>query len=300
MATDAFFDALVEHGLIIPDGVAGVFGRGAVFEEVLARFDDYICRGASHDDAQECQFPPVIDRRILDRVDYLESFPHLCGSVHSFFGDARQAEALAERSRKRQSWGELLAETRVVLTPAACYPLYPTLAGTLPASGRLVKLVGWVYRHEPSDEPTRMQSFRVREFIRVGTPEQALTWRDMWRVRGEALLADLALPTTSDVASDPFFGRGGKFMAASQREQKAKFEFLIPVISREQPTAVGSVNLHMDHFGGAFAIRTEDGAVAHSACVGFGLERCVMALFRCHGFRPDEWPAGVRRRLWPG
>jgi hypothetical protein len=33
------YDGLVESGLIIPVGVQGIFGRNAVFEDVLARFD---------------------------------------------------------------------------------------------------------------------------------------------------------------------------------------------------------------------------------------------------------------------
>ena len=51
--------------------------------------------------------------------------------------------------------------------------------------------------------------------------------------------------------------------------------------------------------GVLFGIQTPDGETAHTACLGFGLERNVMALFRHHGFDPKEWPADVRKRLWP-
>jgi hypothetical protein len=46
--------------------------------------------------------------------------------------------------------------------------------------------------------------------------------------------------------------------------------------------------------GVAFDIRTHDGAVAHSACVGFGLERVALALFKKHGLQLEKWPAEVR------
>ena len=36
---------------------------------------------------------------------------------------------------------------------------------------------------------------------------------------------------------------------------------------------------------------------AHSACVGFGLERIALALFRKHGFDPDRWPHDVKQVL---
>ena len=46
-------------------------------------------------------------------------------------------------------------------------------------------------------------------------------------------------------------------------------------------------------------IQTADGGVANSACLGFGLERIVMALFQQHGFEIRELPSSVRARLWP-
>jgi seryl-tRNA synthetase len=295
----SFHDGLVRHGLIIPTGVLGAFGRGAVFEDVLERFNGLVSKLAADDAAEAYTFPPIIDRKILEKVHYLDSFPHLCGSVHSFFGDPRQALRLAARANAGENWGEDLQQTGVVLTPPACYPVYPSLAGTLPPQGRLVSMLNWVYRHEPSLEPTRMQSFRVREFVRAGTPDQVVAWRDMWLQRGLSLLLSLQLPARSDVASDPFFGRGGQILAKSQKEQKLKFEVLVPVISHDEPTAVCSFNFHQDHFGSTFGIRSADGEVANTACLGFGLERVTMALFRTHGFDPQGWPQPVRALLWP-
>jgi seryl-tRNA synthetase len=296
---DACHQGLVEFGLIIPVGAKGVFGRSALFEDVLERFNRLITQAGRDDKAVSCTFPPVIDRQVLERVNYLESFPHLCGSVHSFKGDALQALALAERAREGGDWGALLSSTSVTLNPAVCYPVYPGLAGTLPPQGRIVSILGWAYRHEPSDEPTRMQSFRVREYIHAGAPEQVAAWRDAWLQRGLALLHALQLPVQEAVAADPFFGRSGRMMASSQKEQRLKFEVLVPVISEDEPTAICSFNYHQDKFGEAFGIRTADGAVAHTACLGFGMERVVMALFVHHGWRVAQWPLAVRRQLWP-
>ena len=88
-------------------------------------------------------------------------------------------------------------------------------------------------------------------------------------------------------------------LAQSQRELKLKFEVLVPVISKAQPTACCSFNFHETHFGEAFGIQTSDGAVANTACLGFGLERVAMALFQEHGFDPGAWPRAVREILWP-
>jgi len=297
--SQAFYDGLVRHGLIVPVGVPGAFGRGAVFEEVLERFNALVSQLARDDGAEVFTFPPVISRNVLEKVKYLDSFPHLCGAVYSFFGKEAQAKALAARVNEGKPWGDLLGITDVVMNPAACYPVYPSFSGTLPEAGRLVSMLNWVYRHEPSMEPTRMQSFRVREFVRAGTPQQVLTWRDLWLQRGLALLGSLGLPARSEVAADPFFGRGGKLLAVNQKEQQLKFEVLVPVVSAAEPTALCSFNFHQEHFAATFGIHTADGQTANTACLGFGLERIVMALFKTHGFELREWPAEVRRRLWP-
>jgi seryl-tRNA synthetase len=295
----SFYDGLVEHGLIVPVAVQGAFGRGAVFEDVLERFNGLVTQLSKDDGAELYTFPPVIDRTIIERTDYLDSFPQLAGTVFSFHGKEKEARALSEKVHAGQPWGDTQGMTQVCLNPAACYPVYPVIAGTLPPKGRLITMTNWVYRHEPSPEPTRMQSFRVREFVRAGEPDAVVDWRNMWLERGVQLLTSLGLPAKSDVAADPFFGRAGKMLAESQKSQQLKFEVLVPVISLEKPTAVCSFNYHQEHFGHVFGIKTPSGAEAHTACLGFGLERCVMALFKTHGFIPSKWPEPVRRRLWP-
>ena len=106
-----------------------------------------------------------------------------------------------------------------------------------------------------------------------------------------------AMPQIVMDAGHGFFGRTGRMLAANQRDQELKIELLVPICSEEQLTACASCNYHQDHFGRAFDIHTAAGDPAHSACVGFGLERIALALFRHHGFRTGSWPESVRRQL---
>ncbi|MBW8829948.1 MAG: amino acid--[acyl-carrier-protein] ligase [Burkholderiales bacterium] len=294
-----FYDELVKHRFIVPTSVKGGYGRGAAFEDIVERFNALVSRAAKDDGAETFMFPPIVPRSLIERVGYMDNFPHLSGSINSFFGTDQEALGLSAKVRAGERWEDTLAPTEVMLTPAACYPVYPMFSGLLPGKGRLVTVLGWVYRHEPSDEPTRLQAFRMREFIRVGATDQVVEWRNAWLDRGLALLRSLGLPVVSDVASDPFFGRAGKMMAASQRDQRLKFEILVPVISEEKPTAICSFNWHQDHFSSTFGIRDAEGAVASTACLGFGLERVTLALIKHHGFEVAEWPASVRELLWP-
>jgi seryl-tRNA synthetase len=293
-------DDLVAAGLLIPSGVPGVYGRGSAFEDVRERFDAYVSRAAAPEAPEVLRFPPVLPRVQLERTGYLNSFPHLAGAVFAFEGTEAQARAQAERAAAHEDWSEHQHMSDLVLMPAVCYPVYPAVArrGPLPPAGVTIDPGGsYAFRREPSGDPARLQMFHMRELVRIAEPETVQAWREGWRDRALELLRGLGLAAEFDVASDPFFGRSGRMMAASQREQALKFEILVQ-IAGPQPTAVASFNYHQDHFASLYGITTAAGDVAHTACLGFGHERVVLALLRTHGLDPAAWPPEVRRELW--
>ena len=271
---------LFEHGLLVDSGVSGVYGVGAEFERVRLGVDDLVTRAAAADEPETLRFPPVVPRRQLETAGFFTSFPHLVGTVF-----ALQGEELLEDA------------TDLALLPAACYPVYPAIAarGSLPAGGVTVDTgPACVFRHEPSDDPGRLQSFHMRELVRLGPPETVQSWQWRWRDRALELLQGLGLEAEADVGADPFFGRAGKMLADSQREQQLKFEIFAPI---EGPTAIASFNYHQEHFSSIYGIELEGGGVAHTACLGFGDERVVLALLRRHGLDIGAWPGGVRSEL---
>jgi seryl-tRNA synthetase len=285
---------LIAAGLLIPLGVRGVYGRGADFERVIERFDALVSKEGGKLGPEVMRFPPIFSRANYEKIDHINNFPDLMGSLHTFTGGDKEHRAMLDKFQQKEDWSRDLSASQVMMTPAICYPLYPTATGTLPEGGRRVDLQGYAFRHEPSDDPARMQIFRMHEFVRLGSPDQALEHRNFWLEKGVEVFKSVGLPVEPVVANDPFFGRGGKVQKAIQREQNLKYEFVIPICSTEKPTAIGSSNYHLDHFGVAFDIRTHDGEVAHSACVGFGLERIALALFKTHGFELARWPGEVR------
>lgn len=299
-ANNTLLDNLIRHGLLIDTGVDGLYGRSGVFEDVVARFDDLITRWGGGENPEVMRFPPAMNRMYFEKSGYLKSFPQLAGTVHSFEGTDRDHADLLDNLFGGRDWTGKQKPTDIVLTPAACYVLYPVVAkrGPVGESGALFDLQSYCFRHEPSKEPTRMQLFRMREYVRFGTPAQVTDFRALWLERGQKMIESLGLPLHLDVANDPFFGRAGRMLANNQRDQKLKFELLVPVNSEESPTACLSFNYHQDHFGSTWGIRTPDGEIAHTACVGFGMERVAIALFKHHGMETDKWPAGVRKALW--
>jgi seryl-tRNA synthetase len=290
--TQGVFDA----GLLRRSGVAGILARSGTFEGVIEAFEAFVTRHGVDQQAEVLRFPPLFPRADYGKVNHIHNFPDLLGSVHSFEGSEREARRMARDFDEGQDWTAHLAPSETMLIPAACYPLYPLLTGPLPAS-TCIDLRSWVFRHEPSEDLPRMQCFRQREYVRVGTADEAWAHRELWRERALEMLRSLGLPAVSQVANDPFFGRGGRLAKATQREQDLKYEVVVPITSEDRPTAVSSQNCHLEAFGVGFGIQLGDGSPAHTACVGFGLERIALALFKTHGLRVQDWPASVRAEL---
>jgi seryl-tRNA synthetase len=285
-----FLAELISNGLLLESGVPGVYGHGTVFEDVRERLADRLSHEAGARGAERLRFPPLLPRRQLESSGYLSSFPHLAGSVYSFDGNERQAQARSEFQQP----------TELTLMPAACYPVYPAIAarGELPPGGTFVDAGGaWVFRHEPSHDPARRQIFHQHELVRIGEPDAVLEWRDEWAQRGLDLLRAFGLPAELDIANDPFFGRRGRMLATNQRDERLKLELLVQIAGPE-PTACASFNHHRDHFATTYGLTLSTGETAHTACLGFGHERIVLALLRTHGLDPDAWPGAVRAELW--
>jgi len=298
-AQAAFRDELFRVGLLVDTGVAGLYGRAAAYDDLLDAFDSLVTRTIMEPPFTSLRFPPVMARWVFDKTEYVKSFPDLMGSVHTFRGTDRQHAELVRLVESGGDWPGALTASDVVLASAACHPLYPLCTGRLPDGGRRFEVNGYCFRCEPSIDPARMQAFHMHEHVFVGEPDAAQRHRDLGLEKGLELLAGLGLPVESVVANDPFFGRAGTMLAASQRDEALKIEVVTPITSEDAPTAIMSANCARDHFGIPFGIETSQGETAHSACVAFGVDRVVLALLRTHGLDPGDWPSVVRRKLWP-
>ena len=183
------------------------------------------------------RFPPVLSRAHYRTNRSPRDFPEPDGlGAHASPATTEDHRELIAQARRRARTGRAASATEVMLTPAACYPLYPTATGTLPQGGRTVDLLSFVFRHEPSDDPARMQIFRMREYVRLGTPDQALEHRDrLARARPGDACARSASTCSRSSPTIRSSAAAASVMAATQREQELKYELVVPIASAEEP-----------------------------------------------------------------
>src|SRR3954464_11967128 len=133
--------------ILQPTAASGVQGRTGLFEEVIAGLTALITRNRPLG-TEVLRFPPVMSRALLEKSGYLKSFPHLLGCVSSMTGTEAKIRALVEGRADGQEGVDALAATDLVLTPAACYQVYPIIAarGDVPLSGTVVDVESYRFR----------------------------------------------------------------------------------------------------------------------------------------------------------
>ena len=297
MSVEAFRQSLADAGLLVDGGLNGVYQRSFAYESIVRGIESYVSRAGQVPEDRRFFFAPIMPQSTLVTSGYVRSFPDLMGIVSSFAGTDRELPALLASLDAGEDWTTHTSVTDVALCSAACHNLYPNFAHqTIPATGLLYEVQGVCFRHEPSVDPARMQSFRMHEFVYMGTPSGALAHRESWIALATRLLSDLGLTLDSVVANDPFFGRVGNILANGQLEKELKFEVTAP-ISSPNPGAIASGNYHEDHLALDFDISVEGGGSMHSACFAFGMDRIALALINAHGTDLAVWPAPVRSLL---
>lgn len=245
-------------------------------------------RLASTWQAQEERHSATVAADILERIDYFGSFPH-------------QATFAVRLDPKEENLDEFVAGPRVdedgwivttsllppndVLTPAACYHVYAAHQGEKLVDPLYVTTRNTCFRQEKHYEPLRrLRSFTMREIVCLA--DEAETGRFVGTahelVSRFATLVDV--PISWQPATDCFF--------RPALNPKYLFQRLEPV--KQEATygdglAVGSVNLHHDHFGVGFQLDFA-GKPATSACLAFGIERWLFAITDRHGLDPSAWP----------
>src|SRR5258708_21696654 len=118
-------------------------------------------------------------------------------------GTERDIPQAVSRFDAGGDWTTSLSPADLVLSPAACYPVYPIAAarGQLPAGGLRFDVAADCFRREPSRHLDRLQSFRMREYVCIGSPDAVSDFRAPWMVPAQHIGRDLGPTFKFDYAS---------------------------------------------------------------------------------------------------
>ena len=147
-------------------------------------------------DTEVLRFPPVMNRRQVEKSGYLHSFPHLLGCVCGLHGDEAEIHAAVGRFNAGQEWTDALqcdrsrADAGRLLSALSARRRARRGAG---ARDCKFDVESYCFRREATFEVDRLQAFRMREYVCMGSPDDAVAFRARWLELAKELADDLAL-----------------------------------------------------------------------------------------------------------
>jgi len=297
------WSGLLERRWVTPVGQGHVILRGMaadLLSLIAAKVDSVFARFFG---AEQEFYPATILCKTLDRIQHFTSFPeHIDFVAHlkrdldvlnSFSNDCRENGWSAGHHKER------MGEHDFAICPSCCYHCYEGMENwQLEAPGRCITMAVPCHRFEGNNHRTmaRLRAFTQRDVVWVGHPRFVMEGRSKAEEMIVQWARDWNLVGSFEIANDMFFTQDYAIKASFQRQQQAKKELRLLIPSEEQSISVFSSNFHAATFGKAFNIAL-NGRPATSACVGWGYERWVYAIFSQFGFDVNEWPETLRQEF---
>ena len=287
LGTTGLDTTMVGHGLMV---------GGPEMTRLIRSVDMMVRRLALELEAEEFTVPHLVSSETLERSGYALSCPqHLTGCTVAPT-DLRTLDAIAMGNG--ENGAELLVPGSTYLAPSVCISLFADIAHRQPIieSAALATAVGSCTRYEAIAESDRLRlwSFTMREIVVIGGMDSVHSFRHMILGRLQDLAMEIGLPCRLVTANDPFFTNERSNLATFQSSFELKHE-LIGIMPDGREVAISSVNLHNQHFGLGFGLSLLGDKLAHSACIGFGLERWAQWVGAYLGDRAADWPDVLRR-----
>ncbi len=289
---------LENEGQLVRFGL-GRYGFGPKVIRLIQAFDNHILELATDFKTRQYSFPSLIGADVLSRCRYIANFPSSLNLVSHLREDLGLIQEFArgvtcDEQGKLDFNPQAISRVDCLLSPSVCFHWYQWLHEQHLSELSSITAIGKCFRYESSNLVglERLWDFNMRELIFVGPGEQVLERRDKCLKLAIDILNSLEMGFEVSTATDPFFIDTYAIQTAFQQGFELKHEILVTLPYNQKKLAVGSVNYHQDFFGRSFDIGTENGP-AHTACIGFGLERLALAFFSQHGVEESKWPASV-------
>ncbi|MBW4080404.1 hypothetical protein [Paenibacillus sp. S150] len=193
----------------------------------------------------------------------------------------------------------LLTHPQYAFSPSACFHLYEELRGSTLPQNSVYTFRQNVFRNEGRfnwGELERLRDYTVREIVFIGDEDYVYGFREELTGKLLSLLRQLGLDYEMKVGSDPFIIPEMQKYKALQTRSKVKYELKVAK-GRATAIACASLNLHGVSFANSFGFEVLGTEPTVSGCVGFGLERWVLAFLSQYGNDVAHWPDFVQQGL---
>lgn len=277
---------------VFEDGLIGLKGV-AIF--LFDYFDREFEQIAVTIGAKKKRYPVLLPVEGYKKTGYLHNSPQYAMFCSSALENMHELEKLESNVSSDKIFNSLQKPWHA-LSPSACFHFYIENQNTTLGHKAIFTFRQSVFRNEGRlnyTEVGRLRDYHVREIVFVGDDEfviqkrvevikQSIELLKKWEMNGEIL-----------TAFDPFVLPKMQKFKQIQLLENSKYEVRLNV-SEHKRISAGSYNLHGTAFTYPFCISVSGIEQAVTGCVGFGLERWVIAFISQYGVDPHNWPQKVK------
>ena len=291
-----FYDVKVFKSEIISfnDGQIGFGEKGKfLFEYFDSKFSEF----AYELGASEKLYPVLLPLSDYYKTGYISKTPQysiFCASVNENLEDLERVDAVVRNKKIK----DIIKEPRFALSPSACFHTYLEYKNKILKDNTIVTFRQNVFRNEGRlnyNEIGRLCDYHVREIVMIGSNDFVSDNRDRIMQKSKEFMSKLQLMGDISLASDSFVIPKMQMYRKIQQIDKSKYEMHLN-ISQEKTISTASYNLHGKAFTDPFNISVKNCQDTVTACVGFGLQRWVLAFFSQYGIDEDTWPEEVKNK----
>lgn len=285
------------------NGVINNFGNGLIsFNGVaikLYRFFDNAFRNIALEvGGIEKMYPVLLPVEAYQTTGYLRNSPQYSMFCCCPEENIRTLEEVDKRV-KGSDIQAILKEPNLALSPSACFHTYFEYKNKRLESEKTFTFVQNVFRNEGRlnfNELGRLRDYHVREIVLFGSNEYVLKKREQIIKKTGDLMMELELSGNICTATDPFVMPKMQKYKKIQLLDSSKYELRVNY-SENKDISVASFNIHGSAFTQPFNIKIEDIIFPETGCVGFGIERWVLAFLSQYGLDAENWPNKVKTNL---
>ena len=246
--------------------------------------------------AIEKSYPVLLPVDEYIKTGYISRTPQyaiFCSDVHESIDELNDLSKAIEENRV----SSYLNSPQLALSPSACFHTYIEMKNQVLEENSIISFTQNVFRNEGRlnyDEIGRLRDYHVREVVFVGDEEFVCSSRKKFLNNIKEFVVNIGLEGKVQVSSDSFVLPKMQKYRKIQMIDNSKYELRLN-INEKKDIAVGSFNLHGMAFTSAFNIRVRNCKNAVTGCVGFGIERWVLAFLCQYGKEEKNWPECVRK-----
>lgn len=240
-------------------------------------------------------YPALLPLESYKKTGYLKRSPQYAIFCCNTFEDMDKLEDI-QRSIQDGSIQSSLKQPDFALSPSACFHTYIEYENKELQKESVFTFRQNVFRNEGRfnfTEMGRLMDYHVREVVMIGSENFVTKVRKEFLEKVIEIMKNWGLSFSVSVAADPFVLPKFQKLKKIQKGEKSKYEIKLDC-SSDHSTSVASFNLHGTAFTDPFNIRVNDNNETVTGCIGFGIERWVIAFWCQYGNNPQNWPQEVR------